>query len=69
MVISTPVARGFPRLPSLAVAPCSRSLLSVLLPGFGSTCPRMYKPPPPTSRIEVNVVRDTDSKPVENASR
>ncbi|MGA7242168.1 MAG: carboxypeptidase-like regulatory domain-containing protein [Terracidiphilus sp.] len=29
---------------------------------------RKYKPPPPTSRIEVTVVRDTDSKPVENAS-
>lgn len=29
---------------------------------------RKYKPPPPTSRIEVTVLRDTDSKPVENAS-
>jgi len=29
---------------------------------------RKYKPPPPTSRIEVTVVRDTDSKPIENAS-
>ncbi|MGA8743039.1 MAG: carboxypeptidase-like regulatory domain-containing protein [Terracidiphilus sp.] len=29
---------------------------------------RKYKPPPPTSRIEVTVVRDSDSKPVENAS-
>jgi hypothetical protein len=29
---------------------------------------RKYKPPPPTSRIEVTVVRDADSKPVENAS-
>jgi hypothetical protein len=29
---------------------------------------RKYKPPPPTSRIEVMVVRDTDSKPLENAS-
>ena len=29
---------------------------------------RKYKPPPPTSRIEVTVVRDTDSKPLENAS-
>ena len=29
---------------------------------------RKYKPPPPTSRIEVTVVRDSDSKPLENAS-
>ena len=29
---------------------------------------RKYKPPPPTSRIEVMVVRDVDSKPLENAS-
>jgi hypothetical protein len=29
---------------------------------------RKYKPPPPTSKIEVTVVRDSDSKPIENAS-
>jgi hypothetical protein len=29
---------------------------------------RKYKPPPPTSKIEVTVLRDSDSKPVENAS-
>jgi hypothetical protein len=29
---------------------------------------RKYKAPPPTSRIEVTVLRDTDSKPIENAS-
>ena len=29
---------------------------------------RKYKSPPPTSRIEVTVLRDADSKPVENAS-
>jgi len=29
---------------------------------------RKYKPPPPTSRIEVTVVRDADSKPIENAA-
>ncbi len=29
---------------------------------------RKYKPPPPTSRIEVTVLRDADSKPIENAS-
>lgn len=29
---------------------------------------RKYKPPPPTSHIEVTVLRDTDSKPIENAS-
>ena len=29
---------------------------------------RKYKAPPPTSRIEVTILRDTDSKPIENAS-
>jgi hypothetical protein len=29
---------------------------------------RKYKAPPPTSRIEVTILRDADSKPVENAS-
>lgn len=29
---------------------------------------RKYKAPPPTSKIEVTVLRDDDSKPVENAS-
>jgi hypothetical protein len=29
---------------------------------------RKYKPPPPTSRIEVTVLRDADSNPIENAS-
>jgi hypothetical protein len=29
---------------------------------------RKYKPPPPTSHIEVTVLRDIDSKPIENAS-
>jgi hypothetical protein len=29
---------------------------------------RKYKPPPPTSRIQVTVIRDADSKPIENAS-
>ncbi|HMG85870.1 MAG TPA: carboxypeptidase-like regulatory domain-containing protein [Terracidiphilus sp.] len=29
---------------------------------------RKYKPPPATSHIEVSVVRDTDSKPIENAA-
>jgi len=29
---------------------------------------RKYKPPPPTSHVEVTVIRDADSKPVENAS-
>lgn len=29
---------------------------------------RKYKPPPPTSKIEVTVVRDADSKPIENAA-
>jgi hypothetical protein len=29
---------------------------------------RKYKPPPPTSRIEVTVLRDVDSKPIENAA-
>jgi hypothetical protein len=29
---------------------------------------RKYKPPPPTSHIEVTVLRDVDSKPIENAA-
>ncbi len=29
---------------------------------------RKYKSPPPTSRIEVTILRDSDSKPLENAS-
>jgi hypothetical protein len=29
---------------------------------------RKYKAPPPTSRIEVSIVRDTDAKPIENAA-
>lgn len=29
---------------------------------------RKYKPPPPTSKIEVTVLRDDDSKPIENAA-
>jgi len=29
---------------------------------------RKYKPPPPTSKIEVTVLRDSDSKPIENAA-
>lgn len=29
---------------------------------------RKFKPPPPTSKIQVTVVRDDDSKPIENAA-
>jgi len=29
---------------------------------------RKYKPPPPTARIEVTVVRDVNDKPIENAA-
>lgn len=29
---------------------------------------RKYKPPPPVSRVEITVLRDSDSKPVENAA-
>ena len=29
---------------------------------------RKYKPPPPTAKVEVTVVRDSDSKPIENAA-
>jgi len=29
---------------------------------------RKYKPPPPTSRIEVTILRSIDGKPIENAS-
>ncbi|HLY40133.1 MAG TPA: carboxypeptidase-like regulatory domain-containing protein [Terracidiphilus sp.] len=29
---------------------------------------RKYKPPPPTSRVQVTIVRDEDAKPIENAA-
>jgi len=29
---------------------------------------RKYKAPPPTARVEVTVLRDTDAKPIENAA-
>jgi hypothetical protein len=29
---------------------------------------RKYKPPPPTSKVEITVVRASDSKPIENAA-
>ncbi len=29
---------------------------------------RKYKAPPPTARIEVTILRDTDAKPIENAA-
>jgi hypothetical protein len=29
---------------------------------------RKYKPPPPTAKIEVSVLRDTDGRPIENAA-
>jgi len=60
-----------------------RSLLcfALLLAGFGLAvsplCPaaqesskrgRKYKPPAPTARIEVTVLRDANSKPIENAA-
>jgi hypothetical protein len=34
----------------------------------GSSRGRKYKAPPPTARIAVSVVRDTDGKPIENAA-
>lgn len=46
----------------LAIAPLSVSAQDSTHRG------RKYKAPPPTSRIEVNVLRDEDSKPIENAS-
>ncbi len=46
------------------VAICGMTLAAQDPPRRG----RKYKPPPPTSRIEVTVLRDTDSKPIENAS-
>jgi hypothetical protein len=55
--------------------------LAVLLAGFGLAVSslavhaqstdkrgRKYKSPPPTARIEITVVRDTSSKPIENAA-
>ncbi len=55
------------RLLTIAVA-----LLAIFGMSLGAQDPprrgRKYKPPPPTSRIEVTVIRDADSKPIENAS-
>jgi len=56
--------------------------LTILLAGFGvavsslashgqsdnSSRGRHYKPPPPTARIEVTILKDVNGKPVENAA-
>ena len=46
--------------------------LCVLISGMGSSAQehrgRKYKAPPPTAKIEVSVLRDTDGKPLENAA-
>jgi hypothetical protein len=50
----------------------SLALVSSLLttgPAWGSSSRgRKYKAPPPTARIAVTVLRDTDGKPIENAA-
>ena len=49
-------------------------LLFGLLPGSASCAQdtshrgRKYKAPPPTSKIEISVLRDKDGKPIENAA-
>lgn len=53
---------------------CAVFALCVLILGTGAFAQnsnrrgRKYKAPPPTSKIEVSVLRDTDGKPIENAS-
>jgi hypothetical protein len=48
--------------------------LCVLIFGLGASAQnssrrgRKYKAPPPTAKIEVSVLRDTDGKPIENAA-
>lgn len=54
-------------LPLLAISTLNLSCIS-LTAQESSHRGRKYKAPPATSRIEVTVVRDDDSKPIENAS-
>jgi len=51
----------------LAVSGLALSLLSVHAQEVGKRG-RKYKPPPPTARIEVTVLRDANAKPIENAA-
>ena len=51
---------------------CAVFAVCVLISGVGSSAQerrgRKYKAPPPTAKIEVSVLRDTDGKPIENAA-
>ena len=56
------------------VSICAVFILCGLFPGIASFAQesnkrgRKYKAPPPTAKIEVSVLRDKDSKPIENAA-
>ena len=56
------------------VSVCSAFVLCIFLLGLSASAQdaprrgRKYKAPPPASRIEVVVLRDTDGKPIENAA-
>src|SRR3954451_2797931 len=51
---------------------CAVFVLAVLVSGMACSAQerrgRKYKAPPPTAKIEVSVLRDTDGKPLENAA-
>jgi hypothetical protein len=51
---------------------CAVFAVCVLISGIGSFAQehrgRKYKAPPPTAKIEVSVLRDSDGKPLENAA-
>jgi hypothetical protein len=53
---------------------CAVFVLCALVPGPASLAQdsshrgRKYKAPPPTSKIEISVLRDKDGKPIENAA-
>jgi hypothetical protein len=61
------LSRRFPRYLTITVALLVMAGVS-LSAQDKSRRGRKYKPPPPTAKIEVTVVRASDSKPIENAS-
>jgi hypothetical protein len=61
------LSRRFPRYLTIMVALLVMAGVS-LSAQDKSRRGRKYKPPPPTAKIEVTVVRASDSKPIENAS-
>jgi hypothetical protein len=62
MIRSTSI-RAFAVLAALAL-----SLAAISLHAQDTKRGRKYKAPPPTSRIEITILRDSTGKPIENAS-